>query len=154
MTNDFEPFVKASHFFLITGSVDCYSCHQPTPASALLVDGFLEDDGDGGWMDYEERALLRCPERLDPASLASVAAAAPWMRFGRSETAKTEYLANHCQRCASLQGDWFLHKPGEIFFQTHAKEMQSFRIERFDQPLVTRAYSSLSSWLDELELPQ
>jgi len=151
---DFEPFVKASHFFLITGEVRCYSCHHPTPASSLLVDGFLEDDGDGDWVDYEERALLRYPERLDTAGLAAVSASAPCMQFGRSETANTEYLANHCQHCHALQGDWFLSEAGEIFFPTDSKEMQHFRIGRFDQPLVARAYSSLFSWLDDLELPQ
>lgn len=105
-------------------------------------------------MEYPERALLRHPERLDDASLAAFQAAASWMRVGRSKTVEIEYLANHCQHCCAMQGDWYLGEPGEIFFPTDLKDMQPFAIKRFDQPLVARAYSSLSSWLDDLELPQ
>ncbi|MGH8148384.1 MAG: hypothetical protein ACRETB_00190 [Steroidobacteraceae bacterium] len=44
---------------------------------------------------------------------------APWpsLRFAFSRAVGFRYLANHCTRCGTLQGDYFLHcEPRGVFF--------------------------------------
>lgn len=41
----------------------------------------------------------------------------PTFRFAYSRSERKRYLANHCTRCGTLQGDYFLHcEPGGAFF--------------------------------------
>lgn len=101
---------------------------------------------DEGWEIAEGRTVLSYITTIDPTSLAAVQAAAPWLRYGRSETAETTYLANHCTHCGVLQGDWFLSQPGEVFFPTARSELQDFKVDGFDLPLEITAQRAWSGW--------
>jgi hypothetical protein len=140
------PLLRAPRFWLITGSADCWKCSQPTPVSAIVLDGYEEAVDDEEWEPSAERTVLSYITAIDAASLAAIQAVAPWLRYGRSETADTTYLANHCERCGVLQGDWFLTEAGAVFFPTDKSEVQDFRVARFDQRLEIDAQCAWSGW--------
>lgn len=146
------PFLRASRFWLLTGSADCWKCSQPTQVSAIALDGYEEPVVDDKCERVDDRTILSYISAVDSASLANIQGFAPWLRYGRSETAETTYLANHCQHCGALQGDWFLAEAGAVFFPTDKSEMQDFVVHRFDQPLAIDAQCSWSGWHDWLPL--
>lgn len=146
------PFLRASRFWLLTGSADCWKCSQPTQVSAIALAGYEEPVDDDQWEKADGRTILSYISAVDPVSLAAIQAVAPWLRYGRSETADTTYLANHCQHCGALHGYWFLAEAGAVFFPTDKSEMQDFVVHRFDQPLAVDAQCSWSSWHDWIDL--
>lgn len=146
------PDLRAQAFHLITGLTNCWKCGQQTSVSSIVLDGYEEAVDDGEWEPSAERTVLSYITAIDQGSLTAIYAVAPWMRFGRSETADATYLANHCAHCDVLQGDWFLAEPGEVFFPTDRSEMQDFNVNRFDQPLEIDAQCSWSGWHGWLEL--
>lgn len=146
------PFLRAPRFWLITGTTSCWKCRQSTPVSAIVLDGYEEAADEDEWEPGEGRTVLSYITAIDAASLAAVQAVAPWMQYGRSETADTTYLANHCTHCGVLQGDWFLSEPGEVFFPTGKSELQAFKVDRFDQHLEIDAQGARSGWHDWIVL--
>ena len=146
------PVLRASRFWLLTGTADCWKCGQPTQVSAIALDGYEEPVADDKWEKADGRTILSYISAVDSASLAAIQSVAPWMRCGRSATAHTTYLANHCQHCGVLQGDWFLAEAGAVFFPTDKSEMQDFVVHRFDQPLAVDSQCSWSGWHDWLPI--
>lgn len=146
------PNTRSAKFYIITGNTPCWKCQQSTPVSAIVVDDYEEGDGEGEWYRVDDRALLNDITAIEPRNLAAIQGLAPWMRFGYSATADTVYLANHCTHCDALQGDYFLGKPGKVFFPTDKGELQSFKVVRIDQSLAIDASPSRSGWHDWLEL--
>lgn len=147
------PELRAKPFYLITGATTCWKCSLQTKVSSLVLDGYEEPVEDGGWETVRGRTLLSYITVMNEGALASVHAIAPWMRMGRSQTAEQIYLANHCIACEALQGDWFLAKPGEVFFPLDEAEMQAFAVERFDLQLEVDAQCRWSGWHQWLKLP-
>ncbi len=146
------PFLRASCFWLLTGTADCWKCSQSTQVSAIALAGYdeLVDDAEWEWVDG--RSLLSYISGVDPVSLRAIQDVAPWLRYGRSATVDTTYLSNHCLHCGALQGDWFLADAGSVFFPTDQSEMQDFAVYRFDLPLAIDAQPSFSGWHDWLPL--
>lgn len=140
------PGLRAHRFWLITGKANCWKCSQQTDVSAIVLDGYEEAMEEGEWEPSNERTVLSYITAIDPASLTAIQSVASWMRFSRSETADATYLANHCGNCGALQGDWFLAKPGEVFFPTDRSELQDFKVDHFDQQLEIDARCSWSGW--------
>lgn len=146
------PFLRAPRFWLITGTTGCWKCHQSTPVSAIVLDGYEEAADDDEWEPAEGRTVLSYITAIDVTSLGAVQSVAPWMKYGRSETADTTYLANHCAACKVLQGEWFLAEPGAVFFPTDQSEVQDFKVDRFDLPLAIDAQCAWSGWHEWISL--
>lgn len=147
-----SPALRSSGFYLITGSTSCWKCSQVTRVSAIVLDGYEEIVDEGEWELSQDRAVLSYITAIDGASLAAVQAVAPWLRYGRSETAGSTYLANHCTHCGALQGDWFLAEPGAVFFPTDKSEMQGFTMHQFDEVLEIDAQSGWSGWYEWIQI--
>jgi hypothetical protein len=65
--------------------------------------------------------------------------------------AEVTYLANHCSRCGAIQGEWFLTRPGAVFFPCDT-EVPNFETRVFDVHLEAAADFSESAWLDHLKI--
>lgn len=153
MTDHPMPAIRAKPFYLVTGATTCWKCAQQTKVSSLVLDEYEEPALDDEWDAVSGRTLLSYITAMNEGALAEVQSIAPWMRMGRSETADQVYLANHCTTCEALQGDWFLAKPGEVFFPLDKADMQAFAVTRFDRQLAIDAQCSWSGWHQWLELP-
>jgi hypothetical protein len=75
---------------------------------------------------------------------------APWVQVMASATAGTSYLANACEHCHALQGDWYLSEPDAPFFPTTPAGLDALRAIWVDVPLRADAQASQSTWMDQL----
>ncbi|MBN8884489.1 MAG: hypothetical protein J0I77_02105 [Rudaea sp.] len=120
--------------------------------SCVLVDGYDEQLDDGEWERREERTLLSYIESINAEAATGISAIAPWMKMGRSETADTSYLANHCEACGALQGDWFLSKLDHAFFPQDLEAARRLAVRPVAGHINVEASLSWSSWHDWLAL--
>lgn len=143
--------VRAPSFAVITGTSECWKCHASTQVSALVLIVYEELEGDDGWVRGSDRMMLQSISAMNVPAGERLRAIAPWMKPGFSQTADGVYLANHCQSCGALQGEWFLTKPGAVFFPTDST-LAAYRTTVVDLPLEAEAGGSWSSWLSELRI--
>lgn len=112
-----EPFGKppepgsiilSPNFAVLTTRHDCWTCGEQVPISALWVPNFVERFDDGEELSIPDPAVLRYVESINFPAAQHISAVAPWMVMATTKGSGTRYLANHCQACGALQGDFQL----------------------------------------------
>lgn len=85
-------------------------------------------------MDYA--FALSTVTYASPAALEHVRAIAPWLEMTYSRTVGCKYLANPCNNCGALQGDFFLRsEPGGAFFPMDDDERARIQIQWIEMPI-------------------
>src|SRR5688572_8190722 len=117
--------IEASAFALLIGQTSCWSCAATTRAGALWVPSYAYWHEPGWEPELEaDPALLGFVEAASDAVMEHVARHAPWMAFVATKTAGLTYLANLCESCGAVQGDYHLREPDEVFFPQTPAELQ------------------------------
>lgn len=136
----YRPELVAAGCYLMSAEHPCHHCAKPTLVFALLLRG-----------PFEERNELDLP--VDPATADVLTVGMPRelpgdileaMRIASngcfyqdfSHTAEQDYWMNHCGRCGTKIGDWFIHKPGEAFFPTDPAELSRIAGRFLEGPFV------------------
>jgi len=128
----------------------CHGCAHAAPVFAVMLVGPYLPSGDG-LIDHDDAPLLTRIAEL-PEALARVldTKSAGHFRLDYSGTVGELYYMNHCSKCGTKIGDWFIHEAGDAFFPTTDAEMQKVVGTRVDGPFeFGRDNLSVSSWTTE-----
>lgn len=105
---------------LVSTKFECWKCKQLTLVSCLKVYDFDDGYGPRGGAenrDADRRYCLTNIEKLPQVLVDALTAKNPNVRMAESRTTQSTYLANNCEHCGALQGDFFLHtEPDGPFF--------------------------------------
>lgn len=123
--------MRAKRFGVALNEASCWKCNARTNVACLVVAAYhqqLADDEDGEeWETMDYAADLSTVTYVSPAALKEVKAIAPWLEMAYSRTVGAKYLANVCQACNAMQGDFFQHsEPGGAFFPMDAAEERTY----------------------------
>jgi hypothetical protein len=87
----------------------CWKCHRPTTCVvAVHADGCRQG---GGWAWFEDKPALELARQLLANAGHPLAAT---VKQRSSKTAGGAYLANGCEHCDAVQGDWPI---GRVIFE-------------------------------------
>lgn len=141
-----DIIVKTSFLIAVSTGV-CWSCKQDTILIAIGAEQFLQgeytDDvsEDKEWI-FEKQLVLFSDVTYLPLFVANeITKRYKFYRHVFSENYGTEYWANHCIHCNTLQDDWSNHnQPGGAFFpcsREEAKVIDLIKINvKHDFPII------------------
>lgn len=120
--DDLEPLKVASPLYLMTVSINCYSCSTKVDVSAIATKNLIDPECDDPADLEGEVCLLTQIEELPVEIAAVVENKQP--RY--SKTADLEYLMTVCE-CGAHQGD---HYVGKALFNAACYEPDTIHIEK------------------------
>lgn len=154
MTDDAST-LKALSFAILTTNHACWTCNAQVPMSCLWVPNFTEhyeEDGEVG--DSDEPTVLMFVESLSRPAQEQVVESAPWMRMATTRGSRTSYLANHCQVCGAVQGDFHVHGiegPFGIELMT-AEAATKLTVRHLDLPIEAQSAFAQAVWMEHIPL--
>lgn len=146
-----EATLQAPGFAVLVSEGRCWKCAELTPMAAIWVPSYTEiDHEENDHLVSQDAAVLHYVGGLTEKLQDQVQAVAPWLRYAHTEGAGTTYLANHCQRCETVQGDWFVFGVNGPFFPQTFDEMAKIRVVPGQGEFHGISSPSVSSWMDEI----
>ena len=143
--------LTAPGFAVLISEGKCWKCAQLTPMAAIWVPSYTEiDHEEGEHLVSEDAALLTYVGGLTVEVGRQVLAEAPWLRYAHTDGAGATYLANHCQQCETVQGDWFVFGVNGPFFPQTAEEVARIRVVPGKGEFLGSANTAVSSWMGEI----
>lgn len=144
--------ILAPNFAVLTTKHECWTCAAVVPVSALWVPSFVERFDDSEELSIPDPAVLRYVESLNLPATQHITAAAPWMQMATTKGSGTRYLANHCQACGAIQGDFHLYGvDGPFGLVTLEKRGTGhISVRYFDCPIEAAAGIAQATWIDEI----
>jgi hypothetical protein len=153
--SDDASTLKAPRFAILTTNHPCWTCDAQVPMSALWVPSFTEhyeDDDEPGHSN--EPTVLMFIESMSRDALVQVEESAPWMRMATTKTSRTTYLANHCQVCGSVQGDFHVHGlEGPFGIELMTPEAATrLTVRHLDLPIEAQCAFAQATWMEHIHL--
>lgn len=113
--------VVCDFLYVIEGLRKCYKCGRNTRVVAFGIENFFEFANPkdiGPKFSYNEGVIRILPHLFPfPEKLLAYVSEKYNYHEAYSHTIKASYLANNCDHCDALQGDWFLfEEPDSPFF--------------------------------------
>lgn len=143
----------APYFAVLLSDGKCWKCGQTTPMAAIWVPSYTEIDHEEDEHEaFADAALLHYVSALTAPVGQQVARLAPWLRYARTETYGATYLANHCEQCGALQGDWFVFGVDGPFFPQRPAEIEKIRFIPGVGAFHGCASPSVSGWMSSIEI--
>lgn len=146
--------LAAPAYALLLATISCFECRVPTPTVAVLLPTYVEHDEEGDQYLGDGAAVLHYIERLDTGSLIHLQQVAPWLYPASTRTSGIRYLAHHCESCGAVQGDHFVFSPDGPYFPQDEAGVARLRVVAGVGPLRARASAAMSSWMDNVLLPE
>ncbi len=144
--------ILAPNFAVLTTKHECWTCAAVVPVSALWVPNFVERFDDGEELSVEDAAVLRFVESINFPASQHISAVAPWMVMATTKGSGTRYLANHCQACSVVQGDFQLFGVdgpfGLVTLEKRGTEHISVRY--VDCAIEAVAGIAQATWIDQI----
>jgi hypothetical protein len=148
--------VAASPWFVLAEALEeCWPCGSSTRVFAVLLPDLHSEAG-------ETTTAGNCAFDYAPCSLTNMTSVnieaeaylgqiAINFYPDHSGTAGHSYWMNHCERCSSKIGDFYLHsKLGHAFFPASEEEVSRIRLKRVNTEIRAEAGWGQSSWIDEI----
>ena len=141
-------------FYLAVNKRNCWKCAGSTKVVALSSNHFYEfdyvddDDLNQEWVERDYFTFFSMPDNIEKEIIELIQKKYPFYKYGYSKTVEGKYIANHCQNCNALQGDFFNHnEPGGAFSPISIEECQEITLievpSKYD--LMLNAGTGLSS---------
>lgn len=142
--------LTATRYAILTGTTDCYRCHQRTPVVGIA----LPPDTRASDQELDEHGWLNATDVDElPATVASHLSGLPGganYMLDFSVTAGEQYVLNHCDKCGSKLGDYYMHSEPDGPFSGEVTE--GLQVQVVDEPIALNCgYSegALGLWLEE-----
>ena len=130
----YNDFVIIDHLYIITSTQPCFKCGKQTTVVSLAADTYITFKGEQYELYDEEINFIKLHE-IESESLLQYLNQNYKFYKDYSYTTKTHYLANHCDCCGVLQGNWFLYsEPDSPFFMTSEQKAKALSVFKFDLP--------------------
>ena len=146
-----EASLVAPGFAVLLGEGKCWKCAELTPLAAIWVSSYTEiDPEEGDHLVSEDAALLKYVGELTAEVWQQVEAVAPWLRYAHTEGSDATYLANHCQQCETLQGDWYVFGVNGPFFPQTPEEIAAIKIVPGQEEFHGSGTPAVSYWMSKI----
>jgi hypothetical protein len=146
-----EADLRAPSYALLLAEMSCWKCGQPTPVSALWLPSHTEVDHEAGEDEVcRDEAVLQYVGALSAAVWEHWKLIAPWMGYAHTDGAGTNYLANHCVACGTVQGDWFVFGVDGPFFPQTDADLGKIQFIPGRGKFFGCASMGFSSWMSEV----
>jgi hypothetical protein len=146
-----EADLIAPRFAVLIAEGRCWKCSEATSMAGIWVPSYTSLDHEHGEHDTEvDAALLRYVTGLKFEVREQVVRIAPWLRYAHTDGAATTYLANHCEHCDVVQGDWFVFGVDGPFFPQTEEETSRVRFVPGQGSFHGCADPAVSSWMGKL----
>ncbi len=149
-----EPssIILSPNFAVLTTRHNCWTCREQVPISALWVPNFLEHFDDGEELSIPDPAVLRYVESINFPAAQHISAVAPWMVMATTKGSGTRYLANHCQACGAIQGDFHLFGVDGPFglVALEKRGTEHISVHAVDCPIEAVAGIAQATWIDQI----
>lgn len=146
-----EADLSAPSFAVLINEGTCWKCAEQTSMAAIWVPSYMEiDQEEGEHLVSQDAAVLQYVGGLTAQVQGQVLAAAPWLRYAHTEGAGATYLANHCQRCETVQGDWFVFGVDGPFFPQTPDEIAKIKVVPGQGEFHGVGSPSVSSWMEKI----
>lgn len=144
--------ILAPNFAVLTTEHQCWTCAAVVPVSALWVPSFVERFDDGEELSVEDAAVLRFVESINLPAARHISAVSPWMVMATTKGSGTRYLANHCQACSVVQGDFHLFGvDGPFGLVTLEKQgTEHISVRYVDCAIEAVAGIAQATWIDQI----
>ncbi len=133
-SNPYNNIIVLDHIYIVVATQRCFKCGKITTVVSLATDSYVT-------IDDEQFDL--CEEDIDFIQLHEIKSERLLQHLNQkykfykdySYTTKTHYLANHCDWCGVLQGNWFLYsEPDSPFFMTSEEKAKALSIFKVTLP--------------------
>jgi hypothetical protein len=151
LINAEDADISAPCFAMLIAEGTCWKCGQATPMAAIWVPNYTEIYRDEGEQEtFDHAALLHYVVRMTASVSGQIAALTPWLRYAYTETSGATYLANHCQKCETVQGDWFVFGADGPFFPQTAAALEMIQYILGEGEFHGCAQPSSSAWMTKV----
>ncbi|WP_180845980.1 hypothetical protein [Stenotrophomonas maltophilia] len=149
---ELSSVILSPSFAVLTTDHECWTCVAATSVSALWVPSFVERFDDDEELSVADAAVLRFVESINLPAAQHISAAAPWMLMATTKGSGTRYLANRCQACGAIQGDFHLFGvDGPFGLVTLEKRgTDHIKVHTFDCPIEAVAGIAQATWIDQI----
>jgi len=149
---ELSSVILSPSFAVLTTDHECWTCVAATSVSALWVPSFVERFDDGEELTISDPAVLRYVESINLPASQHISAAAPWMLMATTKGSGTRYLANRCQACGAIQGDFHLFGvDGPFGLVTLEKQgTEHINVRYVDCPIEAVAGIAQATWIDQI----
>ena len=118
--------ITSSAAYIVESVESCWKCGSGTPVICVFCDGGEIEGDDWGRFSVSNLTAFNEPVRKALQLF-------PYFRLAKSKSADASYYANHCSRCGSLQGDFYLHsEPGGAFFPETRQDYAHIKFNLID----------------------
>ncbi|WP_425390791.1 DUF5710 domain-containing protein [Ekhidna sp.] len=162
-SDDFS-IIAQTPFYIAKNQRKCWRCSELTTVVSLASNRFFELDylNEGGndeaiaWFPQNYFTFFSSPTYINKETIDLISQKFPFYKLGFSKTINGKYWANHCEKCNSLQGDFFNHnEPGGAFSPMSIEECQQITLmevpAKFDLAIQAgTGWSSLNEEIIEL----
>ena len=128
-------YIICDYLYVIEGTHTCFKCHKPTRVIGYGIENYLEyDEENNASMEYEESNEIHIAGHINPIPQEVLAYLQKKYNYKNrySKFANCTYLANCCDNCDVLQGDFFLFNevdsPFWIEDETAASNLKLYKI--------------------------
>ena len=144
--------ILCDYIYIIGGKHECFKCHKQTSVVGLGVEKLMyimEDENGKRKYKYTKDDIHICPfiEEL-PKNICDFAAKNYSLKYGYSNVVKESYLANHCQNCGVIQGNFYLFdevdSPFFLYEASDAKKLEIYKV-KLPYDIICHAEISYSS---------
>ena len=157
-TEKFDTIIKTPFYIAINKRL-CWKCGEETTVISLYSDNFLSldyDNEDSDILKFDKlcnKSFFSNVTYLDKSIANFIKQNFPFYKVGYSKTIQDKYWANHCEKCNSLQGDFFNYsEPGGPFYPVTMEEYQNLLLiqVKFKYDLTIKGGFSYMSNEDEI----
>lgn len=149
-----EPssIILSPNFAVLTTKHECWTCAAVVSISALWVPCFVERFDDSEELSIPDPAVLRYVESLNLPAKQHITAVAPWMVMATTKGSGTRYLANHCQACGAIQGDFQLFGVDGPFglITLEKRGTEHISVRNVDCAIEAAAGIAQATWIDQI----
>ena len=123
-TND-TFYLLSDHCYLIEGVRKCFKCHRDTKVVCFGIDQYIEYNSEyqtGYWYKTDNEIHIVSEISPMPQELLDYLQSKYNYMLSYSNFMQAKYMANHCQHCNALQGNFFLFCEVDSPFMVDSEE--------------------------------
>lgn len=122
------------HFYIVVATQRCFKCGKITSVVSLATDSYVRINDEQFELYEGDIDFIKLHDIKSELLLQYLNEKYKFYK-DYSYTTKTRYLANHCDCCGVLQGNWFLYsEPDSPFFMTSEEKAKALSIFKVNLP--------------------
>lgn len=130
----YNDFVVLDHLYVIASTQPCFKCGKPTTVVSLAADKYITFDGEQFNIFDDDINFIELHE-INSQSLLEYLEKNYKFYKDHSYTTKTDYLANHCDWCGVLQGNYYLYsEPESPFYMSSEQKAKLLNVYKINLP--------------------